>query len=104
MAITVEQIEAAVNNAFASIEEFDAMLQIMAGVGKRVKLEIQRDAANRAALELHQQMQQAQQQAQADLEIKNAEFNQQISVKQNEAAQLQAAIDALNAMLPDLLQ
>ena len=104
MAIDSKQIEAAVNESFSSVEEFGAMLKMLAGVGARVKLEIQRDAANRAVNELHQQMQSAQQQAQTDLEAKNAEFNTQISAKQAEAAALQAQIDALNAMLPDLLK
>lgn len=103
MAITNEQALAAINAAFADPKDFAATLKLWASVSARTRLEIKRDAANRAVGDLHQQMQAAQQKAQSDLSAIVAGFNQEISDKQAEAASLQQQIDAVNEQLPDAL-
>jgi len=104
MAMKTEEIVGIINAVFPDAPSFAQMMKLLGGVGARLKLEVQRDAENRAIGELHQEMQAAQTQAQVDLNALNAEFNARIALKQQSAQQLQAQIEALNAQLPDLLK
>lgn len=104
MAMKTEEIVDIINAVFPEADSFAQMMKLLGGVGARLKLEVQRDAANRAVNELHQQTQTVSQTKQAELTAALDALNAQIAVRQQEAAQLQAAIDALNAQLPDLLQ
>lgn len=104
MAISTEQVTGIISNQFATAEEFAQVIALLGGISARLKLEIQRDAANRAIGELAQQQQTVSQTKQAELNAAIAELNQAIAAKQQEAQTLQAQIDAINAQLPALLQ
>lgn len=104
MAISTEQITTIISNQFATAEEFGQVIALLGGISARLKLEIQRDAANRAVSELNQQTQTVSQTKQAELSAAIAELNQQIAAKQQEAQAFQAQIDAINAQLPELLK
>lgn len=103
MAMKTEEVVAIINAVFPDADTFAQMMKLLGGVGARLKLEVQRDAANRAVSKLHQQTQTVSQTKQAELQKAIAELNDQIAAKQSEAQQLQAQIDAINAQLPDLL-
>lgn len=99
-----DQITKIINSIFPDAESFAQMMKLLGGVGQRLKLEVERDAAQRAIGELHQKQQDVSQSAQVELQKMIAELQAQIQEKQNEAAALQAQIDAVNSQLPDLLK
>ena len=103
-AITNEQVTAAVNDSFADVQEFEAMLKLLAGVGARVKLEVQRDATYRAIQAKQAELQATQSALQQQLVAASQQTEAETAALQQQAAQLQAQIDALNAQLPVLLQ
>lgn len=104
MAISTNQITAIISETFQEPEAFASIIKLLAGVGARLKLEVQRDAAQRAVSELHQEQQSVSQTKQAELAQEIAELNQAITAKQQEAAALQEQINAINAQLPELLK
>lgn len=99
-----EEIVGIINAVFGDADSFAQMMKLLGGVGMRLKLEVERDAAQRAIGELHQKTQDVSQSAQVELQKAIAELQAEIQAKQQEAQALQAQIDAVNAQLPDLLK
>lgn len=79
-------------------------LKLLAGIGQRVRLEVQRDAEYRKVQEAQVELAAAQQKAQAEIKQAQDAAQAKQQAAQQAAAQLQAQIDAINAALPDLLK
>jgi hypothetical protein len=104
MAMTSDDVTNAVNAAFADGNEFASMLKMLAGVGARVKLEIQRDALYRQIQDAQAELT-ARQNARQTENITDAQQTQAaVNDWQAQAAALQAQIDSINAGLPNLLK
>jgi hypothetical protein len=102
--IDEKQIVDAINAAFTDANEFAAMLKMLAGVGKRVELEIQRDAIYRAIDDAQAQLAQRQRDRQNQNIADEQQTQNTINDWQSQAAALQEQINAINAGLPDLLK
>lgn len=103
MAIDSKQIEQAVNASFETVEDFAAMLKLLSGVGQRVRLEVQRDELYRKVTSVQQDLQARQQARQTENVADSQQTEKETLDLQSKAREIQAAIDALNAQLPDLL-
>lgn len=103
MAISTEEITKVVDSTFATVDEFGAMMKLLAGVGARVKLEVQLGETYRKIQSVQTELQ-ARQQARQTENVADSQETQKVTDDlQALAAQLQTQIDAINAQLPDLL-
>ena len=104
MAITNDEIIAAVNAAYTDATDFAAILKLLSGYGARLKLEVQRDEMYRQITEANAALQARQSERQTENVADAQETQTAVNTLQAQAAALQAQIDAINASLPQLLQ
>ena len=104
MAITNDEIIAAVNAAYTDATDFAAILKLLSGYGARLKLEVQRDEMYRQINDANAALQARQAGRQTENVADAQETQTAVNTLQAQAAALQAQIDAINASLPQLLQ
>lgn len=104
MAITNDEIIAAVNAAYTDATDFAAILKLLSGYGVRLKLEVQRDEMYRQINDANAALQARQAGRQTENVADAQETQTAVNTLQAQAAALQAQIDAINASLPQLLQ